>query len=128
MLGCVNNININIYISIWASRYEDLSLNTLETSQKLMKFLNLRWTQALSKYIRSHTRRERFGGKNQYGTVRNSKAAVVNWTKILSMSNISKIQEACKIPMRILGYSNVENSQDLANYLQSLTNLPELNV
>ena len=93
-----------------------------------MKFLNLRWTEALSKYIRSHTRRERFGMKNQYGTVRNSKAAVVKWTKVLSMSNILKIQEACKIPMRILGYSSVENSQDLANYLQTLTNLPEINV
>ena len=128
MLGCVVNIIINIYIPIWASRYEDLSLNTLETSQKLMKFLNLSWTPALSRYIQSHTRWDRIAGKNQYGTVRNSKAAVLNWTKMLSMSNISKIQEACKIPMRILGYSNVENSQDLANYLQSLTNLPELNV
>ena len=115
-------------ISTFIFRYEDLSLNTLETSQKLMKFLNLSWTPALSKYIRSHTRRERFGGKNQYGTVRNSKAAVVNWTKILSMSNISKIQEACQIPMRILGYSAMESSEDLTNYLQTLTNLPDINV
>lgn len=44
------------------------------------------------------------------------------------MSNISKIQEACKIPMGILGYSIVENSQDLDKYLQTLTNLPEINV
>ena len=93
-----------------------------------MKFLNVDWSPALSKYIKSHTKRERLGGKNQYGTVRDSRAAVVKWTKMLSMSNISKIQEACKIPMRILGYSTVENSQDLANYLQTLTNLPEINV
>ena len=93
-----------------------------------MKFLNLHWTQALSKYINSHTRRESLVGKSQYGTVRNSKAAVLKWTKRLSMSNISKIQEACKIPMGILGYSIVENSQDLDKYLQTLTNLPEINV
>ena len=124
MCGLGRQVNISTSIS----RYEDLSLNTFQTSQKLMKFLDLSWTPALSKYIKSHTRRERFGGKNQYGTVRNSKAAVVNWTKILSMSNISTIQEACKVPMRILGYSIVENSQDLANYLETLTNLPEINV
>ena len=61
-----------------------------------------------------------------YGTVRDSKAAVVSWTKSLSLKKILAIQEACKSPMRILGYRPVESSADLVNFNNSLNNLPEI--
>ena len=106
----------------------------METSKKLFKFLNLPWTDALTRYIQTHTKEEkkvllkRFKKPqtDPYGTVRDSKAAVVNWTKSLSLKKILAIQEACKSPMRILGYRPVESSADLVNFNNSLNNLPEI--
>ena len=111
-------------------RYEDISFNTLETSQKLFKFLNLKWIDSLTKYINSHTKKsskKARSGIDPYGTVRDSKAAAVKWTNSLSMKNISAIQEACRGPMGRLGYRTVENSNDLIKYKESLKNLPEIN-
>ena len=107
----------------------------MEISKKLFKFLNLPWVDYLTRYINTHTKRERKvsvksfkkAQNDPYGTVRDSRAAVLNWTKSLSIKNISAIQEACKSPMRILGYKPIENSADLVNFKNSLNNLPEIN-
>ena len=86
--------------------------------------MDLPWADSLNKYINSHTRIERkypvrkskVNLKDPYGTVRNSREAVVKWTKSLSMENITAIQEVCRVPMRKLGYSAVEKPVDLVNY------------
>ena len=37
-------------------RYEDLSLNTLDTAREMFSFLNLPWHYSIQRYIASHTK------------------------------------------------------------------------
>ena len=37
-------------------RYEDLSLDTLNTAREMLSFLNLPWHSSVEKYIASHTK------------------------------------------------------------------------
>jgi len=104
-------------------RYEDLSLNTLSTAKKLFEFLNLPWHMSLDRYILSHTRGDKYKKtkikgrtfakkpiSDPYGTVRNSTAAVLSWSRSLSLTNITRVQDTCLSPMTSLGYKQVNIS------------------
>ena len=114
-------------------RYEDLSLNTLDTAKEIFRFLQLPWHSSVRNYILSHTRparphpshtvfshnrRERKirtrsstkalnSATDPYGTIRNSTATVMSWVSTLSSSSVSHVQDSCSAPMSALGYKPV---------------------
>ena len=94
-------------------RYEDLSLYTRSTTEKIFEFFGLPWVKSIENYISTHTKgvakskKERLESKDPYGTIRNSTASVMSWTRSLSHDNITLVQEKCSGLMSHLGYTPV---------------------
>ena len=102
-------------------RYEDLSLNTMDTVKKILSFLNLPWHSSVQTYIASHTKPvptpRKVRGKTSsnsasdpYSTVRNSTATVMSWVEKMSFSNVTSVQDSCLSPMKALGYKLLNSS------------------
>ena len=93
-------------------RYEDLSLDTLDTVKKILSFLNLPWHSSIQKYIASHTKSvpNPSSAPNPYTTVRNSTATVMSWVEKMSSSNVTRVQDSCLSPMKALGYKLLNSS------------------
>ena len=93
-------------------RYEDLSLDTLDTVKKMLSFVNLPWHSSVQKYIASHTKPEPSpsSAPNPYSTVRNSTATVMSWVEKMSSSNVTSVQDSCSSPMKALGYKLLNSS------------------
>jgi len=108
-------------------RYEDLSMFPEETSKRMLKFLDLPYTEGVADFIESHTSREKMKVvknkktkklerlKDIYGTARNSTATAFAWREELAFDTMKQIQEACLVPMDKLGYKIVESEKDLQN-------------
>ena len=103
-------------------RYEDLSLDTLDTVKKMLSFLNLPWHSSVQKYIASHTKPEPSpsSGPNPYSTVRNSSATVMSWVENMSSSNVTRVQESCSSPMKALGYKPLDSSNKASVQLEDI--------
>ena len=110
-------------------RYEDLSLYTRSTAKKIFEFFNLPWVKSIENYISIHTKgvtrskKERLESKDPYGTIRNSTASVMSWTKSLSHDNITLVQEKCSGLMSHLGYTRVNISETWSPTLADLMEL-----
>ena len=105
-------------------RYEDLSLDTLDTVKQILNFLNLPWHSAIQKYIVTHTNtkpvptpRKGLRGRNipnsanPYSTVRNSTATVMSWLEKMSSEKVTSVQDSCLSPMKALGYKPINSSR-----------------
>lgn len=55
------------------------------------------------------------GSHSEYGTIRDSKKTMSKWRKIVPMTLVKKVQEACKFSMERLGYIPVQNEEYLRN-------------
>ena len=98
-----------------------------ETSKRMLKFLDLPYTEGVADFIESHTSREKMKVvknkktkklerlKDIYGTARNSTATAFAWREELAFDTMKQIQEACIVPMDKLGYKIVESEEDLQN-------------
>ena len=89
-------------------RYEDLSLAPEETARQLLEFLNLPWHEAIGDFIDTHTKTD-LKRRDEYGTIRNSTAAVSAWKQSLGYQTVSLVQAECREPMSDLGYRLVSN-------------------
>ncbi|CAG2174582.1 unnamed protein product, partial [Oppiella nova] len=94
-------------------RYEDLSLNAIETAKRLYNKLDLHFNADIESWIESHTNDTTKLG-NPYSTVRKSKSAVFSWVKRLNATQIDTIQEKCTGVMDYLGYNiiDIKNLQE----------------
>ena len=103
-------------------RYEDLSLDTLNTVKKILSFLNLPWHSSVQTYIASHTKPgptpRKVQGKissnsasDPYSTVRNSTATVMSWLEKMSSEKVTSVQDSCLSPMKALGYKPINSSR-----------------
>ena len=95
-------------------RYEDLSLDTLNTAREMLSFLNLPWHSSVQRYIASHTKRKMRSSNSApdpYSTVRNSTATVMSWLDKLSPDNVTRVQDSCSSPMKALGYKPLNISR-----------------
>eukprot|EP00092_Neocalanus_flemingeri_P013102 GFUD01014118.1.p1 GENE.GFUD01014118.1~~GFUD01014118.1.p1 ORF type:complete len:403 (+),score=101.21 GFUD01014118.1:308-1516(+) len=106
-------------------RYEDLSLVPEETARRIMKFLDLPWTEAIADYIVTHTAKDKVNivrnkktrkierQHDPYDTRRNSSARAFAWRAKLGFAKTSSIQEVCRDTMEQLGYRLVVREEDL---------------
>ena len=107
-------------------RYEDLSLNTMDTARDMLRFLNLPWHSSIQRYITSHTKsvkrkmRSSNSAPDPYSTVRNSTATVMSWLEILSPYNVTRIQDSCSSPMEALGYKPLNISRQGSLQLEDI--------
>ena len=112
-------------------RYEDLSLDTLNTVKKILSFLKLPWHSSVQTYIASHTKPvptpRKVRGKissssasDPYSTVRNSTATVMSWVEKMSSSNVTSVQDSCSSPMKALGYKPLDSSNKASVQLEDI--------
>ena len=108
-------------------RYEDLSLDTLDTVKQMFSFLNLPWHPSVQKYIASHTRpvSRKLRGRsssasNPYSTVRNSTATVMSWVEKMSSDDVTRVQDSCSSPMKALGYKPLNSSRNSSVHLDDI--------
>ena len=106
-------------------RYEDLSMEPEVTARRILKFLNLPWTEAMAAYIQTHTYGEKTTywknnkarkvprKENPYGTSRNSSATAFAWMKSLGLGDILNIQAECSQAMQTLGYRLINQENEL---------------
>ena len=110
-------------------RYEDLSLDTLDTVKQMLSFLNLPWHPSIQKYIASHTkpvprkvrgRSSTNSASNPYSTVRNSTATVMSWVEKMSSDDVTRVQDSCSSPMKALGYKHLNSSRNASVHLDDI--------
>lgn len=116
-------------------RYEDLSTNPYETTDRLLDFLELSRKPVIEEYLLTHTKTKRYeeeearssqnnasglGGRkrrpsakdNPYSTLRNSKATAFKWRQTMDMSFMQRIQAVCAEPMNDLGYNLIHSPEE----------------
>ena len=108
-------------------RYEDLSLNTMAKTKEIFEFLKLPWLKLMEEYIMSHTKglvkgeKQRKESRDPFGTVRNSTASVLSWTRSMTRENVTRVQDSCANMMSLLGYKplivNMTSSPQLDNVM-----------
>ena len=100
-------------------RYEDLSLSPEQTSRHLLNFLDLPWTEAISNYIGTHTKVDKYVSRRRekalwaHLTVKNSTATAFAWRQELTLKRTLEIQRKCSRPMKRLGYSLIHSQREL---------------
>ena len=87
-------------------RYEDLSLNPVETARKLFKKLDLNFNLDVQTWIEEHTKTEDLLG-NPHSTIRYSKDAPLVWFSRLRVNEVIEVQEFCADVMQSLGYKQI---------------------
>ena len=101
--------------SVTLVRYEDLSLMPEKITRRLLDFLDLPWTEAMSHYIDTHTSPKKLARrKDTYGTAKNSTATAFAWRQKLGLERTLEIQGECRGPMERLGYRLMHNKKELA--------------
>ena len=102
------NAPILLIGKIYVVRYEDMCLHPHATISRLLNFLDLSGNKVIENFIDQHTTVEQRNG-NPYSTKRDSKYTAFKWTKLLKTKEISRIQNVCSNPMKILGYNIMQN-------------------
>ncbi|XP_071520434.1 uncharacterized protein [Panulirus ornatus] len=93
-------------------RYEDLSLNPLETIQDLWKFLELELTPRVVQIIQQRTNSY---SRNRYSTRRISHLQTFQWRKEMKYSLMQKVQRACPAVLELLGLRVFTSKKEYKN-------------
>ena len=105
-------------------RYEDLSMDPITTTTNILTFLQLPLTRDIQLFIETHSyaqntpvwnrsHKKKDSKKDPYGTIRDSSATASAWKKSLDLQDIFQIQQVCREPMEILGYTFIKEETDL---------------
>merc|ERR1719167_2004159 len=106
-----------------------------DTTEEILKFLDLPQYSGISRYIKEHTSKERMKVvkdnktkkverlKDTYGTIRNSSATAFAWRESLPFDQIKLIQSSCQVPMEKLGYTLLTKEKSLKSENCLLKNL-----
>jgi len=92
-------------------RYEDLTLNTLNTTQELYSFAGFDWSASVDEWIRALTKNTKQRGA--YTVFRNASAAVDGW-KNAPEPLVRAVENICGDLMGFLGYEKLRK-QDIDN-------------
>lgn len=106
MMLCINLMPKLFEESISLVRYEDLSLNPIQTARKLFDKLDLEFTMEVENWLSSHTSRDDVLA-NPHSTTRNSRDAPLVWFSRLRINEVIEIQEFCADVMQNLGYKQI---------------------
>ena len=92
-------------------RYEDLALNTLNTTRELYRFAGFDWLASVDEWIRALTKNTKQEGA--YTVFRNASAAVDGW-KNAPEPLVRAVENICGDLMDFLGYEKLRK-QDIDN-------------
>ena len=97
-------------------RYEDLTLNTLDTTRELYSFAGFEWSASVDEWIRALTKNTKQSGA--YSVFRNASAAVDGW-KNAPEPLVRAVENICGDLMDFLGYEklrkeDIDNTVNLA--------------
>ena len=92
-------------------RYEDLTLNTLNTTRELYSFAGFNWSASVDEWIRALTKNTKQRGA--YTVFRNASAAVDSW-KNAPEPLVRAVENICGALMDFLGYEKLRK-QDIDN-------------
>ncbi|XP_076589451.1 carbohydrate sulfotransferase 6 [Chaetodon auriga] len=95
-------------------RYEDVARNPLEEINDMYKFVGLKMTEQLGKWIYRVTHGKGKGTKNEAFkiTSRNAEDVSQAWRSVLPYNKVKRIQEVCKGAMSLLGYRTVNSEKE----------------
>lgn len=91
-------------------RYEDMSLNPLVKTQKLLDYLGLDFDPKMEEFLASHTTKNL---DKPWSTQRESKTRVTYWASKLSLETLLEVQAVCAPVMKRFGYLAVNSTQDI---------------
>lgn len=93
-------------------RYEELALDPIATSHRILKFLRLSATQSVEEFLQSHTNVEVAGVSS---TFRVSRDVPFRWKTVLDFNYVDEIQIMCKEAMDLWGYRMAHNATHMAS-------------
>ncbi|GFS58377.1 hypothetical protein NPIL_419911 [Nephila pilipes] len=94
-------------------RYEDLSTNPENETEKLFRFLNLPYSTSVKKFLKTHTVGRKSDAKNPYSTRRNSSSMVNSWRERFSYKQILDVQSHCESVLLKLNHSLITSPTQL---------------
>ncbi|GFR13384.1 hypothetical protein TNCT_64781 [Trichonephila clavata] len=94
-------------------RYEDLSTNPENETEKLFRFLNLPYSTSVKKFLKTHTVGRKSDAKNPYSTRRNSSSMVNSWRERFSYKQIINVQSHCENVLHKLNHSLITSPTQL---------------
>ncbi|CAL1285283.1 unnamed protein product [Larinioides sclopetarius] len=94
-------------------RYEDLSTNPENETEKLFSFLNLPFSTSVKKFLKTHTVGRKSDAKNPYSTRRNSSSMVNSWHERFTYKQIVGVQSQCGDVLQRLNHSLITSPTQL---------------
>lgn len=83
-------------------RYEDLSLNPFDITQKIFKFYGLPFHENVKQFLATQVNKE-----GKISTFQDSEVAPFRWAREMSISEVQSIQSECGEAMSLWGYEHV---------------------
>lgn len=87
-------------------RFEDMSLEPHKYAQYLYQFFGLDFHPRVEEFLNTHTNTNKHG---VFETFRDSKNVPFHWRQDLTFEEVEKIQQSCKLALKILGYNFASN-------------------
>ncbi|XP_071949665.1 carbohydrate sulfotransferase 1-like [Antedon mediterranea] len=97
-------------------RYEDFSVNPLETTNKIYEFLGVPLPENVKQWLINNTNAENVKKPSTFSTLRNSTYTATSWRSSLSLKDVLLVQHLCGDVMAELGYIKMYNDSDLQNF------------
>jgi len=94
-------------------RYEDFSMDPFNNTAKIFEFFGYAVHQKVLDFLDSHTKTNKGGVSS---TFRDSKTAPFKWREKLSMAEVVNIQVKCEEAMKLWGYKEVTDADDLLTF------------
>lgn len=85
-------------------RFEDLAADPAKEVPRLLHYLGLNYTQAVSDYVKTHTRATPSDLRNAHSTKRNPHSVALEWKRKLSNKTIQAIEGVCGDVLSRLNY------------------------
>lgn len=85
-------------------RYEDLSMDLFNITEKILKFYELPFHDDVKKFLASHTRANKKGAISIF---QDSEMAPFRWIREMRISEVQSIQSECGEAMSLWGYEHV---------------------
>lgn len=87
-------------------RYEDMSLEPFKYARYLYQFFGLDFHHRVEEFLNTHTKTNKDGF---FETFRDSKNVPFHWRQDLTYEEVEKIQQSCKLALKIWGYNLASN-------------------
>ena len=100
--------------NVMTLRYEDISLNQWEVSNKIYDFIGHKMPNGLKHWIKTNSESDEANESDPYSTKRNSTYVITKWRHQHDFNEIFRVQEqGCKKFMSKCGYELAEDPEDM---------------